>query len=413
MMSVHNVAWWRMAVVALCAAWWLQKLPWTTAERQWDFNVYYYGAQAWRAGLDPYAPTSLPRTLSDGGFKFNYPPYALGLFAPFTLTSLHRAAQLYLAMKAMALTALIALWTRLLRASVLDPVWVLFLIFAYSSTIFVDFASGSITTVEQLFIWAGVAALLKGRYPVYVAAVVAASLLRLTPIVLLLPCLAAVRDRRGSRLVAGGVAAFAGVFLLTWALSPRLTVAFFHSVPKNYGERGWLNPALLPLVVDAMSFITRAIAAPLNRIVVLAAYAVAAGGIALPTAVMVRRVARSDAANRMEVIVYLVFLSTALVLPRFKNYSYMLLIVPTWYIATHSTAISRALPLLLLACLPVYSWITRPASLDLAANYSSWLIAFGAWSLYLYELYSGALLLPEAVPAAIEHRTAHAAAASR
>src|SRR5207249_11019831 len=125
--------------------------------------------------------------------------YALGLFAPFTLMSLHRAAQLYLAMKAMVLAALIAVWTRLLRASVIDPVWVLFLIFAYSSTIFVDFASCSITTVEQLFIWTGVAALLRGRYPVYVAAVVAASLLRLTPIVLLLPCRAAARDRRGCR----------------------------------------------------------------------------------------------------------------------------------------------------------------------------------------------------------------------
>ena len=94
----------------------------------------------------------------------------------------------------------------------------------------------------------------------------------------------------------------------------------------------------------------------------------------------------------MDLIVYVAFLAIGLVLPRFKNYSYMLLIVPTYYIATHSTRLRSAVPLLLLVCLPVYSWITTPANLALIADYSKWLMALGALALYVYETHAGAPL---------------------
>ena len=64
----------------------------------------------------------------------------------------------------------------------------------------------------------------------------------------------------------------------------------------------------------------------------------------------------------------------------------MLLIVPTYFVATRSTRLRQAIPLLLLACLPVYSWITSEANVILLGNYASWFIALGAWALSLYEL---------------------------
>jgi hypothetical protein len=115
----------------------------------------------------------------------------------------------------------------------------------------------------------------------------------------------------------------------------------------------------------------------------------------VPTTIMVSRVGRTAASNRMEVTLYLMLLAYALVMPRFRNYHYMLLIVPTYYIATRSTRLRPAIPLLLLACLPIYSWITRADNITLLANYSQWLIALGAWSLYLHELRGGGLLAAE------------------
>jgi len=386
---------WHLAFVMLCAAWWLQKLVWSNPGNQWDFRVYYYSTQAWRAGLDPYDTASLPDDLRTGGFKFNYPPYALAVFAPLTTVPLKQAQLLYLALKLIALGVLVRIWSRLLKTSLSDPVWILFLIFSFSSTIFIDFASGSVTTFEQCLLWIGVAALLEKRIWTYVAAVVGASLFRLAPIALLLVCLG-VPDRRRSRHVACGLAAFAAVFLLTYVVSPRLTLEFVESISKNFGERGRLNPALLPLVLDITDLIRRGYHVSLPPAIQATAYLMLAAAVLVPTAIMVRRVERTAASNRVEVAVYLMLLAYALVMPRFKNYHYMLLVVPTYYIATRSTRLRQAIPLLLIACLPIYSWITREDNVTLLANYAPWLIAFGAWALYLHEIRRGGLLTVEA-----------------
>ena len=382
---------WRLARIAfavVCAAWWLQKLGWTQPVGQWDFRVYYYGAQAWRAGLDPYDPRLLPPDLFTGGWKFNYPPYALPLFAPFAMLPLVRAMQLFILIKLVAFGGVLALWTRRVDTRVTDPLWVLFLLFAYSSAIFVDFVSGSVTTFEQLLIWMGVAALIDRRYAMFVAAIVAASLFRLTPIALLVVGFAIPR-RRGARYVAAGIAAFAAIFAVTGAIAPHLMAGFVRSLPTNWGERGWLNPAALPLAIDLAAAAGRALHLSAPAIASAAIYAAIVIGIAVPTVMTLAPIARRDAGDRLELVVYVAFLAIALVLPRFKNYSYMLLIVPTYYIATRSTHLRRAVPLVVIACLPIYSWIARPEHLALVADYSMWLVAFGAWLLFLYELRRG------------------------
>ena len=391
--------WWHLLFAAICAAWFVQKAVWSNAENQWDFRVYYHSTQAWRAGLDPYDTASLPSDLREAGFKFNYPPYSLGLFAPFASLPLPRARLLYMAVKLAALAWLVQIWSRLLRTSVVEPTWVLFLVFAYSSAIFIDVVSGSVTTFEQCFVWLGAAALFRDRYWTYVAAIVAASLFRITPLVLLVVCLAA-RDGGGRRYLAGGLAAFAGIQVLTYAIAPRLMIEFVQSIPKNYGESGRLNPASLPLVTDVSAMIGRSSHVAVPGAMQLAIYLAIAAAVALTTWIVAARLAASGAANRVELVLYLVALSQPLVLPRFKNYSYMLLVAPTWFIATRSTHLRSALPLLLLACLPVYSWITSADKVALVANYSPWLIAVGAWALYLHEVRAGGLLVRADAPAA-------------
>ena len=388
---------WRLVFAAFCAAWFVQKAVWSNAGNQWDFRVYYHSAQAWRAGLDPYDTASLPRDLRETGFRFNYPPYALGLFTPFASLPLPRARLLHIALKLAALALLVQIWSRLLRTSVAEPVWELFLVFAYSSAIFIDIVSGSVTTFEQCLVWLGATALLADRYWLYVAAVVLASSFRLTPLVLLVVCLAA-RDGRGGRYFAGGLAAFAGIFALTYAIAPRLMLEFLQSIPRNYGESGRLNPASFPLVTDVAAMVERSYHLAVPSLIQVAAYLAIAAAVAVPTWIVAARLAKSDASNRLELILYLAAIVQPLVMPRFKNYSYMLLVAPTWFIATRSTHLRSALPLLLVACLPVYSWITSADKITLVANYSQWLIAAGAWALYLYEIHAGGLL------ARAEHR---------
>jgi len=211
----------------------------------------------------------------------------------------------------------------------------------------------------------------------------------------LLAVLVIVPDRRRYHYLAYGALAFGAIFVVTYAVSPQETVRFFQSI-SSLDERGHVNPASLALVRDASALVNTVWGPRVTPAGQTWLYALLAATILVPTLIVVRRVANTEAVNRLEVSVYLVLLAYALVLPRFKNYSYMLLIVPTYYIATRSTRLRQAIPLLLIACLPIYSWITRDDNITLLANYSQWLIALGAWALYLYEIRCGSLLRAEA-----------------
>lgn len=376
---------WRIAFVAICAAWWLQKAVFSNPGGGWDFRVYYAAAQAWRAGQDPYDTATLPEQLRADGFKFNYPPFSLAVFAPFSYLPVDRALLAFTAVKTAALAWLIAIWSRLLLARITEPAWVLFLIFAYSSTIFIDFVAGSVTTFEQLLVWLGVSALLDRRSWTFVATVVAASLFRLAPIGLLAVCLA-LPDERRYRYVAVGLAAFAAIFMVAYLVNPQLMVEFVRTIPKNFGERGRLNPALGALVLDVGDLAGRRLAVAVPPLLETIAYLLLATAVVVPTVLIVRRAARSLTPDRAAAIVFAVILAYAVAMPRFRNYHYMLLIVPTYFVATRSTRLRRAVPLLVLACLPVLSWITSAENVSLLANYASWFIALGAWALSLYEL---------------------------
>jgi glycosyl transferase family 87 len=371
--------------VVVVAAWWLRKL-WSNPANQWDFRVYYYAAQAWTAGRDPYAASALPPVLGADTLPFLYPPYTLGFFALFAALPLGTALTVYLALKLALLAWLVAIWTRLLCADA-EPSWVLFLVFAYSSAIFVDCASGNVTVFEQWLLWIGIAALLAGRYWAYVAAVVGASLFKLTPILLLL-VFAMLPVRHRWRYVAGGVLAFAALLLATYVTSPRLTTEFVQAV-MAIDERGRVSPSSLALVRDATELAGRALGVGVRAVVQNAIYAALVAVVVATTWLAARRIAVADSPNRTESIVYLALLAYVLALPRFKIYGYMLAIPPTYFIAMRSTRLQRAVPLLILACLPVYSWITRPETLTLVATYSPWLIALGAWGLFVFELGGG------------------------
>jgi hypothetical protein len=380
---------WETGLAVLCAFTFVAKLLRGFPDNQWDFRVYYYAARAWADGVNPYVVGNLPPT-SQGVFAFTYPPYALSFFWPLTLLPLQFALAVFLAVKLILLAWLMVIWSRVLRVSVTTPLWVLFLLFSYSSAIFIDCASGNIVVIEQWLLWTGLAFLLRKQYGAYVTAVVAASLFKLTPIVLLVMCFW-IPDRRRYRYLAAGVAAFGCVLLSTYVISPRLTTDFFWHI-STLDERATTNPALLALVRDASEVVSRTYGFVISRTTQTMIYALLAIAILVPTWTIARRVHNTQAVNRIELILYLVLLAWAITAPRFKNYAYMLVIVPTYYVATHSSRLPVAVPLLLIACLTANTWITRPEHAALVASYSSWLIAFGTWTLYVYELRGGKLL---------------------
>ena len=96
--------------------------------------------------------------------------------------------------------------------------------------------------------------------------------------------------------------------------------------------------------------------------------------------------------ERRIAILVLGCLTYALVLPRFKDYSYSLLIVPAHFVITRQRLVRP--PYLLLAFLAIpYVWETLPGIRGLAgflAPYASLLLAFGLWLVMVVMLFRGA-----------------------
>src|SRR5262249_47572677 len=89
--NASRAEWWRIAFLALGAAWWLKKVVYTNPGNKWDSGVYSPAARGWRDGRDPYAPATLPEDLGPDGLNSTSPPFALGVFAPLTRLPLARA----------------------------------------------------------------------------------------------------------------------------------------------------------------------------------------------------------------------------------------------------------------------------------------------------------------------------------
>lgn len=370
---------WRAALLAACAFVFVWKVVRGFPGNLWDFRVYYYAADAWANGVNPYVLGNLPQALDQGFFAFTYPPYVLPFFWPFTLLPLQTATLVFLAIKLILLAWLILIWSDVLRIAVATPSWILFLVFGYSSTIFVDVASGNVVVLEQLITWLGIAALLRQQYGRFVAAVVAASLFKLTPIILLALCVW-IPDRRRYKYLAGGVLSFVAVLSATYVASPRLTTDFVRYV-MSLDERGPNNAALLPLIRDVSEQIAQSSGFAINAGAQTTLYALVASAVLLVTWMAASRVAGTDATNRLEEIVHLVLLGTAVAAPRMKLYAYILVIAPTYYAAMSANRVPAALPLLLVACLTVNNWMLRPEQLSLVVSYWSWVVALGFWGL--------------------------------
>ena len=269
-------------------------------QAQWDLRIWLAMGHAFREGRTPYV------NLGDGLF-FVYPPIAAPLLAPLSLLSLRAATAVWLLLKLIAFSGLIAIWRRFveIRGSALE---VLYFLFAFGSALSIDLISGNPGMFEQLGIWLGLLALSRGRIAWFCITIVVTAQLKIAPALMLLALLAIPEKPRWGAfgLSAGGFLAMLG---LQRVIAPEWFAEF---VRRSAGvdERGPSNPALLALIRDIVAQPPLAAAA---TVVAVAAILVLSG----------RALRRSgaDPASR----VMLVAVAYALIAPRFKDYSYVLL----------------------------------------------------------------------------------------
>jgi len=319
---------------------------------QWDFDVYYSAAHAFVAGQNPYVPLH-PRPDLRGDLIYQYPPLTLLLFRWTTFFSIPAAKMLWLALKLAAIASLAWLWHR--RFERLDPRWptVLFIALAFNATLLRDLSCGNISTFEELGLWLAFSLLITGRP--YAAALLLACVaqFKLLP-ASLLGLILLVRPQDGWRPFMAGCALFLGLLALNFAFSPELThhyVSLFSAANLRMDDRNLNNPSSLALFRDIVDSTAILPGLSYNRLGGTWAYiffVITLALLIIRTAWKKREVLRR--ANP-RLLIYLGCSFYVLAMPRMKDYSYILMLIPALFVVKDMTRrqIAMSYPILAVA----------------------------------------------------------------
>ncbi|NQU65849.1 MAG: DUF2029 domain-containing protein [SAR324 cluster bacterium] len=323
-----------------------------------DFKDYYWKSYTYSLDLDPYVLSNIEASMLAKGEKAKavfeerkrnlghlaYPPFVFELFSLFNKLEFEDASMIFLLVRILALMVLLYTWFILIlpfeeihfnRNDLLNGLVVLlFIAFSWRSTIYTDFRVGNVSIFEQMFLWLGIHFFLRKKYNLFAVFVVFASFIKIVPIVLLglLACLWFDREyrRKVTTALAVGIGGFGLFHLLNYLSNPGVYTSYFITVLNMADEsRGVVNPSLMSLLKDICEWAVGyfKIAADYNRYAaVLFVMAVSALSIPYFWVLLKKKLYR----EHMELAMFTCFYVAA-ILPRLKNYSYILLVLPAIY----------------------------------------------------------------------------------
>jgi hypothetical protein len=346
---------------------------------QWDFHMFYGAARDFAAGTSPYRGV---------GLSFYHPPLMLYVYRIFTFMPEPLACTVWYALKLAALGALISIWNAefvRLRAQVST---VAFLVLAYNGAIYGDLVSGNVSVFEELLLWSGFACLLRARYLMFAICVIAAAQVKLTPIFFAVLLITA-GEKAQWRAFFGTLVGFAAVFSLNQWLQPTLFRNFW-TVSAQLDERGTECTSLLALIRDVLdrffgpTFTTNS---RIDELMFVAAVALVVG-ISWRLWLNYRRI--TPAFDQRLLICFSCFVF-ALISPRIKVYTYILLLAPTLYVFRtvdwrHKVSVAVALMTALVVFPQAHSLFPFRFAFDLFNAYLPLFASAALWVGCLYAL---------------------------
>lgn len=347
---------------------------------QWDLKPFYYAERAFAQGLDPYPLASLHRAGAEPSmlFAFRYPLVTLALWWPLAGLNYLTAYYLWLVVKLSALAALIWLWRRHFVPDVDPLLFGALLVFGFNGALCEDLRAGNKIPFEQLALWSGLLCFLRGRYAWFAVLVALAAVFNLLP-ALLLGLLLFVPGPLSRRLgsIGLGLAVLAILVLGPYARHPELLPSYLGSI-SGVREVGSINPCALAFLDDLPERLDRAkflVRSPWTIPAIWSVYFAAIAGFGL--CALRRFAARGDRYGLVMVALVLY----AVAMPRFKDYAYVLLLLPALW-AIRSLPRGETYPVLAAMAVaypgPHNLGLSRTVGMFISA-YWSWLLALGMW----------------------------------
>lgn len=319
-----------------------------TPDGQWDFKTYYYAAKTYDAGGNPWDHEALNRAAGGWVPPFIYPPPTLRVFRVFTLDDLATGRAMFLAVKLFAGVALCTLWLICFVRPGARGWFIAFLAVGFNAALARDLASGNVALFEQTLIWFGVYALLHGRPWLFTGLILLAAQFKIMPICLLGLVLLTDSPRKWRCLIVGVL--LAGAIAAVVQLSDPREAALFRQASHStgWGEGGSsVNPSSAGLIGDLVSIIAeRMFIADVPQARSVARWSYAVGALAIFAYFIHRIRAARRASSRIDGpsassdfpadavgiflrsrnLIFLGLLTYALLVPRMKDYSYVLLL---------------------------------------------------------------------------------------
>lgn len=373
-----------LALVTLYAVHLIRSVAANPIDFQWDFTIYYNAAIAHVSGLDPYSTADLVQVSGkkEIWLPYIYPPVTLWFFRPFNWLNYQNAFYLWLTLKAGLMIALVLVWKRYFLAEAWSPLFCLFFLLAYDSALYWDLKSGNLSLLEQGVLWGAFLALLKEKPVLFAALIAGISFFKITTLAFLV-LLPLSRFDRKWWYFGGALAAFAVVLGIDYLTHPDLFRAFLSRVQGVSERAASYNYGLLALFQDigdrglgnrwpsAVGFLPQT------------AYGLTAAVVLFFTGRAVWRWNPSGQGRDHRMLIFLLCLTYAVVFPRLKCYSLVLLIVPSFYIIRAHTARWMSSALLLLLLLPVNTQLPEGEWIRLVFAYYPLLLAFVFWWAYI------------------------------
>jgi hypothetical protein len=306
--------------------------------------------------------------------EFFYPPLSLDVLRPLTGLPFGTVYLLWLGLKLSALVLLFVIWHR--RFEPLNPRYPLVLIFllAYSSTLYRDIAAGNIAIFEQLGLWLGFSFLVGRRYLLFGVCVALISQFKLQPIVFL-GLLLLVEERPKWLEFGISLASFLALFSLNFLLQPALMSAFIARILAGGGnlqEIGAINPSLLALIREGSDFFSKFIFQLPPHVDILA-YIVAVFGVLSISLYFFVTYRKKHPNYDLRMLVGVSCFVYSVTAARMKDYSYIILLLPTLMILRRRKTELELIPVVAVLVLAPSVAIDVPFIANLSGTFYAYL----------------------------------------
>jgi hypothetical protein len=360
---------------------------------QWDFKTHYCAAQVAEMGLNYYDQPYLRHFCSpDVQQYYSYTPLSIWFFRFFNLFDYPTAYLLFFILKVSALASLLFLWKKIFLETEGDLGFFVFALLAFNGALYVDLLTGNISLFEQLGLWLGFFFLLRRKLFLFGLCVVLVANFKVVPLAFLILLLFQ-EDKKKYLHFFGWLAGFLGLQAVSYALSPFLFKEFLRVFFSMLRETsGALNPSTFVWLQNIIrSYYPRLLGAPAPALLSYAVFALLAAIIIWLTGRALGRLKRQGGAETEKAVIFLSCIAYALLLPRFKDYSYVLLLVPAYFaLKKYSGGLGRVF-LFGLMILSVPEFVNLPGFKEIFEQVWGFMPMWAAaviWILYLRHAFS-------------------------